>query len=163
MQLKKKDNNPEGEAGEQAPGVPEDRSQKTEVRRQKTEVRRQKTEDRRQKSEVRVRRQRAGDRDRDRGRGRQGQRTSDAAWLSRAKVIDTAMKPPCTGSLTRTATRGGIRRIWISIQRRSGSRTTWKAAAMPPQPSNVTAYTSDTFLDYLRKAVNGDGPQTGHP
>jgi integrase/recombinase XerD len=130
VQLKKKDNNPEGEAGEQAPGVPEDRRQKTEGRGQ--------------------------------GTGDRGRKTSDAAWLSRAKVIDTAMKPPCTGSLTRTATRGGIRRIWISIQRRSGSRTTWKAAAMPPQPSNVTAYTSDTFLDYLKAVTVMDLKQVTH-
>jgi hypothetical protein len=37
VQLKKKDNNPEGEAGEQAPGVPEDRRQKTEDRRRRAE------------------------------------------------------------------------------------------------------------------------------
>jgi integrase/recombinase XerD len=119
VQLKKKDNNPEGEAGEQAPGV----------------TRRQKTEDRRQKTE---------------GRGR---KTSDAAWLSRAKVIDTAMKPPCTGSLTRTATRGGIRRIWISIQRRSGSNTTWKSSGYAASTIECYSVYLGYFLDYLRNKV----------
>jgi integrase/recombinase XerD len=45
VQLKKKDNNPEGEAGEQAPGVPEDRGQNRKNRR--TEGRGQGTENQR--------------------------------------------------------------------------------------------------------------------
>jgi hypothetical protein len=80
VQLKKKDNNPEGEAGEQDPGVPEDRRQKTEDRRQKTEGRRQKAEGRRQKAEGRRqkpegRSQKTGDRGQ--GTGDRGQGAED--------------------------------------------------------------------------------------
>jgi hypothetical protein len=78
VQLKKKDNNPEGEAGEQDPGVPEDRRQKTEDRRQKNrrqkaEGRRQKAEGRRQKAEAR----RQKPEDRGQGTGDRGQGAED--------------------------------------------------------------------------------------
>jgi hypothetical protein len=72
------------------------------------------------------------------------------------------MKPPCTGSLTRTATRGGIRRIWISIQRRSGSRHYLESSGYAASTIECYSVYLGYFLDYLRKIEVMDLKQVTH-
>ncbi|MBL0378133.1 MAG: hypothetical protein JKP90_00455 [Desulfofustis sp. PB-SRB1] len=72
------------------------------------------------------------------------------------------MKPPCTGSLTRTATRGGIRRIWISIQRKIRFKHYLESSGYAASTIECYSVYLGYFLDYLRKIEVMDLKQVTH-